>query len=71
MNIQNSGSPLDDESIAAMRKLMNEVGEVKATQVLGLSRESFARALAGLGIRGVTKAAIVGGLALHSRGNKK
>ncbi len=63
----NRGAALTPSDIRALEVTVKELGEPRVIALLGLSRESLARALAGLGVRGVTRAAIVNGLALYKR----
>lgn len=51
MQHPNCGAPLDADLAAQIRSLVARVGERRAVQTLGVSRECLARALAGLGLR--------------------
>lgn len=54
--------PAPPEIIADVRRLLEVKGEVETTKQLGISRQSFARVLAGLSIHKGTVAAVREGL---------
>ena len=54
--------PAPPDVIASIRALLDAKGEVEATKQLGVSRQSFARLLAGLSVHKGTVAAAKQGL---------
>ena len=54
--LRSPGTCLPDEDRQLLTSYVNRVGERAAQVALGVSRPTLARALAGLGIRGVTLA---------------
>ena len=56
------GAPLEAEDRDRLRELAARVGETRAAERLRVSRQTFARALAGLGVHRGTAALIVQGL---------
>lgn len=58
---------LDTEERERLHRLVDDVGETKALAIMNVGREALARALAGLGVRRGTLAAIRAGLATIQR----
>lgn len=49
-----TGNPLDKKTLKLLRALVDDVGEKKAVETLGLPLETCARAAAGFGVRAAT-----------------
>ena len=62
MSKPQDGTPMAASDRENLAVLVSKVGERKALQLLGISRGTLARAMSGLGVRGVTSAAIRAGL---------
>lgn len=56
---------LNGTEIHELRVFLSKVGEVEGAKTLGLSRQAMYRAMAGLGVRAATLAALRKWLAIH------